>query len=104
AASDRCPGRPLRGGCAMKSFLDESHGWRSWLLTKDHKRIGLMFLVVVTISLLLGGVFAMILRFELLTPGESFLDSHTYNQMFTHHGVAMVFLFMIPGIPTVFGN
>jgi cytochrome c oxidase subunit 1 len=88
----------------MKSYLDATHGLRSWLLTKDHKRIAVMFLIAVLISLMLGGVFALILRLELLTPGESFLDSHTYNQMFTHHGVVMTFLFMIPGIPTVFGN
>jgi cytochrome c oxidase subunit I len=87
-----------------QSYLTVDRGLRSWLLTIDHKRIGVMFLIAVTLSLLIGGVFALLLRLELLTPGRTFLDAITYNRYFTMHGVVMVFMFMIPAIPGVFGN
>src|SRR5205823_3758677 len=67
-------------------------------------RISVMFLVLVLIAFLLGGIFAMILRLELLTPGPTAISAMTYNRMFTLHGVVMVWLFMIPAIPSVFGN
>ncbi len=86
------------------TYLDERHGIRSWLLTRDHKRIGIMFLIATSLALLLGGVFALLIRIELLTPEPSFMNALDYNRMFTHHGVIMVFLFMVPVIPTVFGN
>ena len=63
-----------------------------------------MYLVSVLIAFLLGGIFAMALRIELLTPGPTIMGANTYNRMFTLHGVVMVFLFMIPAIPGVFGN
>jgi len=77
---------------------------RSWLLTLDHKRIAILYLSAVLVILLLGGLFAMGLRLELLTPGRTAMDALTYNRLFTLHGVTMIFLFMIPAIPTVFGN
>ncbi len=79
-------------------------GLRSWLLTQDHKRIGVMFLVATTVSLFLGGIFALLIRIELITPGPTIMDAMTYNRMFTLHGVVMIFLFMIPAIPSGFGN
>ena len=85
-------------------FWRADRGLRSWLLTTDHKRIALLFFVGVTTSLVLGGVFALLLRLELLTPGRTIMDAQSYNRLFTQHGIVMVFLFMIPGIPTVFGN
>jgi cytochrome c oxidase subunit 1 len=88
----------------VTDYLHETRGLKSWLLTKDHKRIGILFLIGTTGSLLLGGVFALLLRLELLTPGPSFMTALTYNRMFTQHGVVMVFLFMVPSIPTIFGN
>jgi cytochrome c oxidase subunit 1 len=88
----------------VTSYLNETTGIKSWLLTKDHKRIALLFLIATTGALILGGIFAMIIRFELVRPGPDFLSGLSYNRMFTHHGVVMVFLFMIPVIPTVFGN
>ena len=88
----------------MTSYLTETTGIKSWLLTKDHKRIGLLFMIATALALMLGGVFALLIRFELISPGPDFLDGLTYNRMFTHHGVVMVFLFMVPVIPTVFGN
>ena len=88
----------------MTSYLTETTGIKSWLLTKDHKRIGLLFMIATALALILGGVFALLLRFELVNPGPDFMDGLTYNRMFTHHGIVMVFLFMVPVIPTVFGN
>jgi len=86
------------------NYLTNGTTIRSWLLTKDHKRIGLMFLVLTLIAFFLGGVFALALRIELLTPGPTVMDALTYNRMFTLHGVVMIFLFMIPAIPSIFGN
>ncbi|MCC6551543.1 MAG: cbb3-type cytochrome c oxidase subunit I [Polyangiaceae bacterium] len=85
-------------------YLRADRGVRSWLLTKDHKRIALMFYVVVVVALVIGGVFALAIRVELLTPGPTVMEADTYNRMFTLHGAIMTFLFMIPGIPAVFGN
>jgi cytochrome c oxidase subunit 1 len=76
----------------------------SWLVTKDHKRIGVMFLVTAMANLLVGGIFALLLRIELLSPTNTIMQAMTYNQLFTLHGVVMVFLFMIPAIPAGFGN
>jgi cytochrome c oxidase subunit 1 len=77
---------------------------RSWLLTLDHKRIGILYLATVTLFLLLGGVFALILRLSLLSPHNALVDAHTYDELFTEHGVIMVWLFMIPSIPSALGN
>ena len=87
------------------NYLNEpATGLMSWLNTRDHKRIGVMFLVATTIALALGGLFALLIRLELLTPGPTIMDAMTYNRMFTLHGVVMIFLFMIPAIPSGFGN
>src|SRR5215831_15951002 len=75
-------------------YLRADAGIRSWLFTKDHKRISLMFMVATAASLALGGVFALLLRMELLTPDRTFIDATTYNRFFTLHGVIMVFMFM----------
>ncbi|HET7755325.1 MAG TPA: cbb3-type cytochrome c oxidase subunit I [Anaeromyxobacteraceae bacterium] len=87
-----------------RNYLNEKSGVWSWLTTVDHKRIGVMYLVLVIGALFLGGVFAMLVRIELLTPGPTIMSAMTYNRMFTLHGVVMIFLFMIPAIPNVFGN
>jgi len=86
------------------NYLTAPTGIRSWLLTLDHKRIGVMYLALVVAAFALGGFFALLLRLELLTPGPTVMDAMTYNRMFTLHGVIMIFLFMIPAIPGVFGN
>ena len=86
------------------NYLNADRGVWSWLTTIDHKRIGIMYLVSVTLAFLLGGIFAMALRIELLTPDPTIMGANTYNRMFTLHGVVMIFLFMIPAIPGVFGN
>ncbi len=86
------------------NYLNEERGIMSWLLTKDHKRIGLMFLGATIFFFFLGGVYALLLRLELLTPGPTIMDALSYNRAFTLHGVIMVFLFMIVAIPSAFGN
>jgi cytochrome c oxidase subunit 1 len=85
-------------------YLRCSKGLWSWLSTLDHKRIGLMYLAVVLVAFMLGGIFALLVRLELLTPGRTIVDADTYNHFFTLHGVVMVFLFIIPSVPAALGN
>jgi cytochrome c oxidase subunit 1 len=85
-------------------YLNAQYGVRSWLLTQDHKRIAILYLIGVTFFFAIGGVFAALIRMELLTPPGDLFQSETYNRLFTTHGVMMVFFFMIPGIPSVLGN
>ncbi|HYV51486.1 MAG TPA: cbb3-type cytochrome c oxidase subunit I, partial [Dongiaceae bacterium] len=86
------------------SYLDAAHGWKSWAYTLDHKRIGIMYLISVSLALLVGGLFAMLIRIELFTPGKTIMTAETYNKVFTLHGIIMVFLFFIPSIPAALGN
>jgi cytochrome c oxidase subunit I len=86
------------------SYLNADRGIKSWLVTLDHKRIALMYLVLTSVALVLGGVFAMLVRFEHLTPGPTIMGANAYNRSFTLHGIIMIFLFMIPAIPGIFGN
>lgn len=95
-------GSPYGGGAA--NYLNASHGLRSWLTTLDHKRIGVMYLISILASFFLGGVFALLIRTELLTPGKTIMTADQYNQLFTLHGAVMIFLFIIPGIPAALGN
>jgi cytochrome c oxidase subunit 1 len=89
---------------ASPNYLNAGRGVLSWLFTLDHKRIGVMYLVAILSSFFLGGVFALLLRTELLTPGPTIMSADTYNKMFTLHGAVMIFLFIIPGIPATLGN
>jgi len=86
------------------NFLTHSSGFLSWALTLDHKRIGLMYLVGVMSSFLLGGILALMIRAHLFHPTGTFLTPQQYNQVFTLHGAVMVFLFIIPSIPAALGN
>ena len=85
-------------------YLDDPPGLRSWLTTVDHKRIGLMYLWSVTFSMIVGGLFAMLIRLEHLTPGRTIMSAEQYNRVFTLHGAVMVFLVIIPAIPAALGN
>ena len=85
-------------------YLNASYGLKSWLLTKDHKRIGLLYLATITLFFFIGGAFATLIRVELLTPASDFVQPDTYNKLFTMHGIVMVFFFLIPSIPAVLGN
>jgi len=95
-----------------KTYFDETHcaighpksTFMQWMLTVDHKRIGLMYAAVIFTFFFVAVAVAFTMRLELFSPGQQFLDPDTYNQAFTLHGVIMVFLFIIPGIPAVFGN
>jgi cytochrome c oxidase subunit 1 len=94
---------PAQAG--TESYLTDPHGLKSWLLTRDHKRIGLMFLLLITLALILGATFAILIRTELTFPGPTITSSpRTYNRLFTLHGSVMIFLFVIPVIPATFGN
>ncbi len=86
------------------SYLVSKRGIMSWLLTVDHKRLGLMYLGSVCFFFFVGGMFALALRTELLTPTRTIVDANTYNQLFTLHGAIMVFLVIIPAIPAAMGN
>ena len=100
------PTRPHEPG---KNYLNHSRGILSWALTLDHKRIGLMYMAAVLTFFFVGGVFAMLLRTELIKPGPTLFSTPEkawdfYNHMFTLHGAVMVFLFIIPAVPAILGN
>jgi cytochrome c oxidase subunit 1 len=85
-------------------YLNADYGIRSWLLTVDHKRIALLYLASITLMFFLGGVFALVIRLELLTPAGDLVTADTYNKLFTMHGIVMIFFFLVPSIPAVLGN
>ncbi len=87
-----------------QNFYQAARGLSSWLFTLDHKRIGLMYLGFVLLAFLLGGIFALLVRTELLSPGQTIVDANTYNRLFTLHGAVMVFMVIIPSIPASLGN
>src|SRR5437763_1400692 len=86
------------------NYLNATYGVKSWLLTTDHKRIALLYFASITFFFFLGGLFAVLIRLELLTPQGDLVQAETYNRLFTMHGVVMVFFFLIPSIPAVLGN
>ena len=88
----------------MTNYLNNGHGLSSWLLTRDHKRIGILYLISISVFFVLGGLMAVALRMELATPAGDFVTADAYNRLFTLHGVIMVFLFLVPSIPAVLGN
>ena len=85
-------------------YLNAAHGLKSWLLTTDHKRIGLLYLFSITFFFAIGGFYAILIRLELLTPAGDLLQPDTYNRVFTMHGIMMIFFFLLPSIPAVLGN
>ena len=96
--------RPYSGTETQDNYLTSGRGVMSWLFTLDHKRIAVMYLIGIVSAFLLGGLFALLVRTELLTPAQTIMDADTYNKMFTLHGAVMIFLFIIPGIPAAMGN
>src|SRR3989440_1773848 len=86
------------------NYLTNGFTIKSWLLTTDHKRIAILYLVSVTLFFFLGGFFAMLIRLELLTPQGDLVSADTYNKIFTAHGMIMVFFFLIPVVPAILGN
>ncbi len=88
----------------QKNYLNASHTVKSWLLTLDHKRIGLLYLFSISIFFAIGGIYASLIRLELITPQGDLMSAETYNRVFTMHGVMMIFFFLIPSIPATLGN
>jgi cytochrome c oxidase subunit I len=86
------------------NYLNVNYSIRSWLLTTDHKRIGLLYLVGIIVFFAIGGAAAAIMRIALITPQGDVVSAETYNKLFTMHGVIMVWFFLIPAIPGVLGN
>jgi cytochrome c oxidase subunit 1 len=89
------------------SYLDykgKHSGLLGWILSVDHKRIGILYLISMMIFFAIGATFGVLMRLELIAPGRTIIDAQTYNSFFTLHGIIMIFLFIIPGLPAVFGN
>src|SRR5690349_16268874 len=96
------------------NYLNHQRGIMSWLLTLDHKRIGLMYLTVILSAFALGGVFAIMVRTILWHPmvlepngsNQAAVNAahDLYNHMFSLHGAVMVFMFIIPSVPAIMGN
>ncbi len=95
---------PGISGSPKLNYLTNGFTLKSWLLTKDHKRIAIMYLITVSMFFFAGGLYASAIRLELLTPASDLLETGTYNKVFTQHGVLMIFFFLIPSIPAVLGN
>ncbi len=94
----------MRAEFPAHHYLNDGYGIKSWLLTRDHKRIALLYLAAVTFFFFVGGAFAVLIRLDLATPAGDLVSDDTYNQLFTMHGVVMVFFFLIPAIPAILGN
>src|SRR6056297_449709 len=87
-----------------KHYLNQETGLWAWMTTVDHKKIGLMYLMSVAFFFFIGGILALLIRTELLTPARTFMDADVYNQVFTLHGAIMIFFFLIPSVPAALGN
>jgi cytochrome c oxidase subunit 1 len=87
-----------------KNYLNVAYNLSSWLLTHDHKRIAILYLLAITFFFVIGGISATLVRLELMTPQGDLVESEDYNKLFTIHGITMIFLFLIPAIPAVLGN
>jgi cytochrome c oxidase subunit 1 len=100
----RTAGAAMPDGSPRTHYLNATYGLKSWLLTRDHKRIALLYLVSISVFFALGGLMAVLIRMELATPEGDLFQPDIYNRLFTMHGVLMIFFFLIPGIPAVLGN
>ena len=87
-----------------RNYINNEDGLLSWLLTGDHKRIAMLYLISITFFFFIGGAFAGLIRLELLTPQPDLVASDTYNKFFSMHGIIMVFLFLVPSVPATLGN
>ncbi len=86
------------------SFYDSAKGLKSWIFSTDHKRIALLYFYAIAVFFLVAVGLGVLMRLELIAPGKTLMEAKTYNQVFTLHGVIMIFLFLIPSVPAVFGN
>jgi cytochrome c oxidase subunit 1 len=95
---------PVALPAVPRNYINAEHTVRSWLLTTDHKRIAILYLISISVAFVIGGAAATLIRLELITPQGDLMTADMYNRMFTTHGVVMVFLFLIPSIPATLGN
>ena len=89
------------------SYLEhkgEYTGIRSWIFTLDHKRIGLLYLYAIVVLFFVGAILGLLMRVELIAPGETIMKPQMYNGIFTVHGIIMIFMVVIPGLSVIFGN
>ena len=86
------------------NYLNATYGIKSWLLTVDHKRIALLYLVSLTFMFFVGGAAAVLMRLNLIEPQGALVEPETYNKLFSAHGIIMLFFFLVPSIPTILGN
>ena len=86
------------------NYLNATYGIKSWLLTLDHKRIGLLYLGSITLMFFVGGMAAVLMRLHLTEPQGALFEPETYNKLFSTHGIIMVFFFLVPSIPATLGN
>ncbi len=98
------PAAPPPAEPRPRNYLNVAFGVASWLLTRDHKRIAILYLVSVTFFFFIGGAFAVAIRLELLTPAGDLFSADNYNRLFTMHGLVMIFFFLVPSIPAIIGN
>jgi cytochrome c oxidase subunit I len=89
---------------SFRSYLNDGVTLKSWLLTTDHKRIAILYLISITLFFFVGGAAATVIRLSLMNPAGTLVETDTYNKLFTIHGVIMVWFFLIPSIPAVLGN
>ncbi len=87
-----------------RNYLTAGYSVRSWLLTTDHKRIAILYLLTITFFFMIGGAAATVVRLDLMTPDADLVLTETYNKLFTAHGIIMIFFFLVPSIPAVMGN
>src|SRR6266516_3959129 len=87
-----------------RDYINTDYTARSWLLTSDHKRIAILYMISITLFFFVGGAAAVIFRLHLMSPEGALVSAETYNKLFTIHGVIMVWFFLIPSIPAVLGN
>ncbi|HEX8948014.1 MAG TPA: cbb3-type cytochrome c oxidase subunit I [Dissulfurispiraceae bacterium] len=94
---------PVSHGESFYTDTGKHRGIPAWLLSTDHKRIGIMYLAGTLLFFVVGAMLGFVMKLNLLAPGK-FMGAHTYNQVFSVHGIIMIFLFIIPGIPVSLGN
>ncbi|MEZ4997711.1 MAG: cbb3-type cytochrome c oxidase subunit I [Bacteroidales bacterium] len=95
------------GNDAQPSYLEyqgKYKGIAGWLLSTDHKRIGLLYLYAIIVFFFVAAFLGLLMRIELIAPGKTIMEPQTYNGLFTIHGIIMIFVIVIPGLAAVFGN
>lgn len=102
--TDAAPNYVRTSEPAPENYLQAGHTLISWLTTTDHKRIGVLYALTITFFFFIGGIAIGIVRIELLTPDAEIVSDEGYNRLFSLHGIVMVWFFLVPSIPTTFGN